>query len=110
MKTLAATLFLSIAAPAAAMAAHPCSGEARAHADELLRFHYGSPDAPSVDVDDGVKELPPVRALRGQGSFDVLEVWGYVYKAQYRMRFIFAQIEGSCVLMGQEILEHADPY
>ena len=40
----------------------------------------------------------------------MLELEGYVYKATYRMHFIYAQVEGSCVLMGQEILEVADPY
>jgi len=37
-----------------------------------------------------------------------VEVWGYVYKGQYRMRFIYAQPPQNCVLMGQEILEYAD--
>jgi hypothetical protein len=54
--------------------------------------------------------LPPVKALKGNGRFDVLEVTGHVYKANYRMRLIYAQIKGSCLLMGQEILEASDPY
>jgi hypothetical protein len=61
-------------------------------------------------VSDEVRELPPVKALKGSGKFDVLEVWGYIYKAEYRMRFIYAQIPDSCVLMGQEIIEASDPY
>jgi hypothetical protein len=56
-----------------------------------------------------VKVLPPIRALKGNGRLDVLEVWGYIYKAEYRMRFIYAQGAGQCVLMGQEILENANP-
>ena len=51
-----------------------------------------------------------VKALRGEGRFDVLEVWGFIYKAEYRMHFLYAQIPGDCVLMGQEILEASDPY
>ena len=39
--------------------------------------------------------------------FDVLEVWGRIYKGQYRMRFIYARIPNECVLMGQEVLEYA---
>ena len=39
--------------------------------------------------------------------FDVLEVWGDVYKGRYRMRLEYYRSGGSCVLMGQEILEHA---
>ena len=54
--------------------------------------------------------LPPVKALKGNGRSDVLEVTGHVYKANYRMRLIYAQIKGSCLLMGQEILEASDPY
>jgi hypothetical protein len=61
-------------------------------------------------VDQNVKVLPPVKALKGNSHFDVLEVWGHIYKADYRMRLIYAQIKGSCALMGQEILEASDPY
>ena len=56
------------------------------------------------------KKIGTVKALRGKGTFDVLEVEGSVYKANYRLRLIFAQIPGSCLLMGQEILERSDPY
>ena len=48
--------------------------------------------------------------LKGNGKFDVLEVWGHIYKGDYRMRFIYAQIKDSCTLMGEEILEASDPY
>ncbi|HWM45466.1 MAG TPA: hypothetical protein VNR11_00980 [Xanthobacteraceae bacterium] len=77
----------------------------------LLRLHGGAkPDEPVGSVDDKVKVLAPVRALKGKGRFDVVEVWGHIYKADYRMRFLYAQIRGSCALMGQEILEASDPY
>jgi hypothetical protein len=42
-------------------------------------------------------------------QFDVLEVQGYVYRASYQMRLIYARIPGKCVLMGQEILERSHP-
>ncbi len=61
-------------------------------------------------LDAAPVELPPVNAPVGAGLFDVLEVNGAVYKATYRMRFIYAQIPDACVLMGQEIIELADPY
>jgi hypothetical protein len=61
-------------------------------------------------IDDTVKELAPIKVLKGNGKFDVLEVWGHIYKADYRMRFIYAQIKDSCTLMGEEILEASDPY
>ena len=102
---LAATLTLA-AAPALA---HPCDADAQARAVPLLQLQYESADV-DVGIDDSVKQLPSLKALKGSGKFDVLEVWGYIYKAEYRMRFIYAQIPGSCVLMGQEIIEASDPY
>ena len=59
-----------------------------------------------IDIERNVKQLAALRnpANRRQ-LLDVLEVWGSVYKAQYRMRFIYARLPGDCVLMGQEILE-----
>ncbi len=54
--------------------------------------------------------VAPIKAPVGKGKFDVLEVTGYIYKAEYRMHFIYAQIPDSCVLMGQEIIELSDPY
>jgi hypothetical protein len=54
--------------------------------------------------------LPPIRALKGKGRLDVLEVLGSIYRADYRMRFIYAQTKGDCALMGQEIIEVSDPY
>jgi hypothetical protein len=83
-----------------------CAGESAA----LLRFHYNDEPSQPIDVEKNVKVLPPIEALKGNGRFDVLEVWGHIYKASYRMRFIYARIRGSCVLMGQEILEASDPY
>ena len=89
--------------------AHPCEGDAIEHAKPLLLLHFGEPDQ-EVAIDDEVRVLAPIKALKGSGKFDVLEVWGYIYKTDYRMRFIYAQIPDSCVLMGQEILEASDPY
>jgi len=73
----------------------------------LLAFHFG-PDQ-RFGIDKSVKKLAPIRnpANRKQ-LLDVLEVWGYIYKGQYRMRFIYARLPGECVLMGQEIMEYAD--
>jgi hypothetical protein len=108
MKTvLAAALLLAFAGAANA---HPCDDDAIAKAAPLLQLHFASEDAENLAIDDTVKELTPIRALKGSGRFDVLEVWGHVYKADYRMHFIYAQIPDSCVLMGQEILEASDPY
>ena len=99
---------LSAAGPAWAQAAHPCAADAVEHARTLLAFHFG--EDTELSVDDTVKSVGTVKALRGEGRFDVLEVWGFIYKAEYRMHFLYAQIPGDCVLMGQEILEASDPY
>jgi hypothetical protein len=110
MKAIIA-LLLFIATTAAARAQpHACAADAIAKADQLLRFHGEIQAGQPAAVDENVKVLPPVKALRGNGRFDVLDVWGHIYKADYRMRLIYAQIKGSCALMGQEILEASDPY
>ncbi len=110
MKTVVALVFLAAAATAASpAAAHECDGDAQARAVPLLQLQFEDPGM-DVGVGDEVTELAPLRALKGNGKFDVLEVWGYIYKAEYRMRFIYAQIPGSCLLMGQEIIEASDPY
>jgi hypothetical protein len=92
--------------PAWAQPAHRCVNPAIEQAQKLLEFHFG-PDA-RIQIDKTVKALAPIRnpANRSQ-RLDVLEVWGNVYKGQYRMRLIYAQIPKECVLMGQEILEYA---
>ena len=98
------------ATAAAAPAPHRCASDAIGRATPLLRLHFEADQSQSMTIGDTVKVLPPIRALKGNGRFDVLEVWGYIYKAEYRMRFIYAQIPGSCLLMGQEILEASNPY
>jgi hypothetical protein len=89
---------------------HSCSADAIAKAEQLLRFHAGAEAGQPIDVEQKVKALPSIKALKGDGRFDVLEVFGHIYKANYRMRLIYARITGRCLLMGQEILEASDPY
>ncbi|WP_343718205.1 hypothetical protein, partial [Inquilinus sp.] len=105
----AAVALLAAAGAARAEAVHPCSAHAVDHARKLLAFHFGETDMTET-VDDTAKQVGTIKALRGSGRFDVLEVMGYIYKGEYRMHFIYAQIPGDCVLMGQEILEASDPY
>jgi hypothetical protein len=110
MKFALAAIFLVSASAGAA--AHPCDQDAIERATPLLTLQYDSGDDEAVNlaIDDTVKTLAPVRALKGSGKFDVLEVWGHIYKADYRMHVIYAQGDDSCLLMGQEILEASDPY
>lgn len=102
-------IWLCLLLPTGAQAAptHRCAAAAAEQAVKLLAFHHGADDRIAVDA----KSARRVGGLRNPAdrsqTFDVLEVWGYIYKGQYRMRFIYAQLPGECVLMGQEILEYA---
>ncbi|HEY4202598.1 MAG TPA: hypothetical protein VGM83_18765 [Devosiaceae bacterium] len=100
-----------VATPLAAEAAQPhhCAADAVAQAEKLLKFHSDNDDRATVDP-KSVKVVAPIRALMGKGHFDVLEVEGSIYKGEYRMHLIYAQMPGDCVLMGEEILERSDPY
>lgn len=105
-----AVVALYVVTAAAQAQSHACSADAIAKAALLLRFHGNVEAGEPVDVEQNVKVLPPIKALKGNGRFDVLEVTGHIYKATYRLWMIYAQIKGSCLLMGQEILEASDPY
>jgi hypothetical protein len=112
MKTLFVPVLTMIAVASAAAApkpVHPCAADAREKAKALLVLHMDGANL-NHSIDDKVVQRPPIRALKGKGRFDVLEVVGYVYKAQYRIRLIYAQIPESCLLMGQEVLEISNPY
>jgi hypothetical protein len=120
----ALALFAALAAPSALAApqsapappaspaptspkAPACAADAQARAAKLLALHAESDERASVDP--RVNRAAPVARPRGKGRLEVLEVTGYVYKATYRMRFLYAQSPGSCALVGQEILELATP-
>jgi hypothetical protein len=89
-------------------AAPACSAEAIVQAKKLLDFDSNNDERVEIDH-ASVKELPSIRnPANPKQRFKVLEVWGYIYKGQYRMRFIYYNSASiSCHLMGQEILEHA---
>lgn len=89
-----------------ANAAPQCAGEAVSRARKLLTFHFGEDDRIRISPD--VKELPPLRnPANKKQQFKVLEVWGSIYKGDYRMRLIYYVSGNDCTLMGQEILEYA---
>jgi hypothetical protein len=89
---------------------HTCSSDAIARAKELLVF-YRHPDETGFSgqwsVDETARKVGTVAAITGKRRYDVLQVWGNVYKGRYRMRLIYAIIGGECVLMGEEIFEDA---
>ncbi len=82
---------------------HPCSADALSQAKKLLDFHFGLDDR--TEIDPHVAVLKPIKNPAGKGSFDVLEIYGHIYKGNYRMHFIYGQATDQCVLVGQEILE-----
>jgi hypothetical protein len=85
-----------------------CAAQAIEQAKKLLDFHSGNDDR--AEVDNRAEPLASIaNPANPKQRFDVLEVWGYIYKGQYRMRFEYFRLsDGQCVLMGQEILEHAN--
>ncbi|MCW4455696.1 hypothetical protein OK348_12960 [Flavobacterium sp. MXW15] len=106
LAVLVVLLWGADAAAATVASGRQCSADALQQARRLLAFH--------VDNDERAEVLPEVEALpsivnpaNSRQRFDVLQVWGSVYKGQYRMRLEYYRSGDSCVLMGQEILEHA---
>ncbi|BCW89143.1 hypothetical protein sos41_22990 [Alphaproteobacteria bacterium SO-S41] len=126
MKLLAASFAaLLLAGSAAAASPHPCEADARARAPKLLKAQWdmegaglaskpgapveGSPDM-AWDLSPDVTILAPIANPSGTGKYDVIELTAYVYKAEYRLRFLYAQIPDACALMGEESLDLSDPY
>lgn len=90
---------------ARASTAHPCASDALTRAVKLLALQAESDQPGSIGKSVAVKQAVRNPANIKQ-KFDVLAISGFVYKAEYRMRFIYAQIPGQCALVGQEILEY----
>ena len=85
-------------------AEHPCARDAIQHAKKLLRFHIDDPSEDRIGDGDKVVQRAPVRTINGK-RLDVLEVTSNIYKATYRMRFVYLRGPGDCALAGQEIVE-----
>ena len=81
-----------------------CEAAALSQAEKLLAFHSDGDNR--AEVASHAKALPTIiNPANKKQRFLVLEVMGFVYKGNYRMRFLYYPIDGDCVLMGQEILE-----
>lgn len=78
-----------------------CSDAARATALSLLKLHSEGDDRASVD--SKVRLARPVRAPKGKGRLTVLEVTGFVYKAEYRIRVLY--LPKGCARVGVELIE-----
>jgi hypothetical protein len=103
MKYALLVLLLITPTFAAAKPLHHCSKDALIQAKKLLDFHFGLDER--TEISELVTVLKPIKNPAGEGKFDVLEVYGHIYKGTYRMHFIYAQTENQCLLVGQEILE-----
>lgn len=103
IKYVMLVLFLVTSTPASSEPVHHCSADAALQAKKLLDFHFGLDDR--TEIDEHVTVLKPIKNPAGKGKFDVLEVYGHIYKGTYRMHLIYGQLEGQCLLVGQEILE-----
>jgi hypothetical protein len=106
MKKLLALSLILLSSSSYAVPVHQCAVAATKQAQRLLAFHIGPDDR--IEIDKTVKVLSPIKnPVNKTQVFDVLEVWGNVYKGQYRMHLIYARAKDTCMLMGQEILEFA---
>lgn len=106
IRTAIALLFY-VTSSSCTAATPQCADDAIAQAEKLLAFHFGEEDD-RIEIDSEVQELPPMANPADEDQqFQVLEVWGSIYKGQYRMRFYYYPLGDDCVLMGQKILEHA---
>lgn len=82
-----------------------CKNQAITESKKLLAFYRDNDDRAEVDKD--VTALAKMQNPENKSQYyDVLQTWGYIYKGKYRMRFIFLN---DCTLMGEEILEYANP-
>lgn len=107
-KIALAGLLAGFTAAAHGQQTHRCAEDAIKQARALLAFHAGN--TANVGVEETVRIQPALRnPLNRRQFFDVLEVRGFVYRANYQMRLIYAQVPGVCALMGQEILERSSP-
>ncbi len=107
MKQLTALFIVSIMFLQPASAGEQrCAAHALKQAEKLLEFHFGADDR--ISIDQTAQPVRPIKNPAGKGKYDVLQVWGYIYKGKYRVHFIYGYAGGKCILMGQEILEYAN--
>lgn len=104
----ATLLFVFLAASGLSGATAPdCpADDAIDQARQLLAFHFG--DDERIEIDPGFEQLAPIaNPANPDEQLSVLELWGFVYRGQYRMRLTYHPMDDGCVLMGQEIIEYA---
>lgn len=108
-----------LAAPAIAAEPHHCAADAVKRGGELLQFYWNDGDQKLADqpgepvegssdmawsIDPEPTVQPPVKSAGTSESYDVLQVFAYVYKATFRIRLLYVQDPSSCSLAGFELL------
>lgn len=84
-----------------------CLDVAIEKAPKLIEFHFGNLNGFNVEIDrDSAKNLKQIKNPADVSeNLAVVEIWGSVYKGNYRTRFIFSTKDGGCLLVGQEVIE-----
>ncbi|MRS89815.1 hypothetical protein GJV04_07160 [Enterobacteriaceae bacterium RIT714] len=86
-----------------------CKAEALKESQKLLSYYSSNDDR--INIDDKVTPLWKINnPANAKQHFDVIEIWGYIYKGKYRMRMTYysENHDLGCLLMGEDILEFAD--
>ena len=80
-----------------------CFSDAKSKAKTLLDFYRSSDPRAAVGEP---KERPSIKSPDGKRKYRVIEVPGFIYKGEYRIRLIYATLsDDPCLLMGEEILD-----
>lgn len=115
MKFAIVILFVLLSFNASAKLEHTCSSDAAKQAKKLLIFHINSGLGSEIDIENemGFEEPSVQKPIKNptnpKQKLEVFEVIGYVNPhGEYRMKLIFFKMPNGCLLMGQEILEHAN--
>ena len=87
-------------------AAERCITQAKETALKILKLHSNNDDratvAETVTAKPGINSPTKVK-------LEVVEVPGFVYKAEYRLRVLFLQEPQSCTVMGFELVDLSVP-
>ena len=87
-------------------AAERCVTQAKETALKILKLHSNNDDRASVA--ETVTAKPGISSPR-KVKLEVVEVPGFVYKAEYRLRVLFLQEPQSCTVMGFELVDLSVP-
>jgi hypothetical protein len=92
---------------------HPCEQKARRQAEQLLLLHLGAGERDTareqITIENHVRLLPSIKnPARSKQRLEVLEVWGYKGKGEFRIKMIYMKGDNKeCLPVGQEIINWA---